>query len=280
MKTIKFYATFAIILLMCSCEKFVSETGKTSESEDDQNVVVNVSQNELVKKVCNKISFAFFKGDEKVGIISQGADDKDFGALHLSLSPGIYRVVAIGHNGTGNCTITTPEKITFTSNKVTDTFYYYGNIESKEGEKTSETITLKRAVAMLRLVIKDEIPAKAKKIKFYYTGGSSTFNAATGFGCVNSKQTEILDIHPNQQVYEVYTFPHEDGKKLQVTISVLDENDFIIASTTLPDVTVTKNYITKISGKLFKDISGEGTGDIDIDFEFDPEWAGETEYEF
>lgn len=280
MKTIKFYATFAIIMMMCSCEKFVSESGKTSESEEEQNVVLNVSQDELVKKVCQKVSFAFFKGDEKVGTISQSAADNDFGTIHLSLSPGLYQVVAIGHNGSGNCTITSPEKITFTSNKVTDTFYYYGKLESKEDEKTSETITLKRAVAMFRLVIKDEIPAKAKKIKFYYTGGSSTFNAVTGFGCVNSKQTETLDIKPNQQVYEVYTFPHEDGKKLQFTISVLDENDFTIASTTIPDVVVTKNYITKYSGKLFKDISGEGTGDIDIDFEFDPEWAGETEHEF
>ena len=97
---------------------------------------------------------------------------------------------------------------------------------------------------------------------------------------MNSKQTETLNITPNQQVDEVYTFPHDDGRKLQVTISVLDENDFTIASTTLTDVSVTKNYITKVSGKLFKEISGEGTGDISIDLEFDPEWAGETEYEF
>ena len=278
MKTFKFYA-MAAIMTMCSCEKFTTESAKTGESKE-QNVELQLSREEAVKKACQKVSFAFFKEDEKVGIINQGADDKDFGSIHLSLSPGTYRVIAIGHNGTGNCTITSPEKVTFTSNKVTDTFYYSGDLESKEGEKISETITLKRAVAMLRLVIKDEIPARAKKIKFYYTGGSSTFNPVTGFGCVNSKQTETLNITPNQQVYEVYTFPHDDGRKLQVTISVLDENDFTIASTTLTDVSVTKNYITKVSGKLFKEISGEGTGDISIDLEFDPEWAGETEYEF
>lgn len=280
MKTIKFYAMFAIMVMMSSCEKFISDSEKSSEKSETKNVSLQLSQTEKVKKACQKVSFAFFKGDEKIGAINQALDDADFGNIHVSLSPGSYRIVAIGHNGTGSCTITTPEKITFTNNKVTDTFYYYGTLEAKEDEKTTETVTLRRAVAMLRLVIKDKIPDNAKKIKFYYTGGSSTFNAVTGYGCVNSKQTEILDIKPDQQVYEVYTFPHEDNKTLKVTISVLDENDFTIASTTLEDVQVEKNYITQYSGKLFKDLSGGGSTDIDIDFEFDPEWAGEKDYEF
>ena len=60
---------------------------------------------------------------------------------------------------------------------------------------------------------------------------------------------------------------------------ILDKNDFTIATTTFSDVPILKNYITKYSGKLFTGLSG-GTGDIDIDFVFDPEWAGENEYEF
>ncbi len=278
MKTIKFYALLAITILMCSCEKFTSENGKTNEEKT--NVVLNLSKEELVKTVCKKAIFSFFKVDEKIGTVSQTTDDSDFGAIHLNLSPGTYRIVAIGHNGTGNCTITSPEKITFTNNKVTDTFYHYGTIEVKEGEKTAESITLKRAVAMFRLNIKDEIPATAKRIQFYYTGGSSTFNAVSGYGCVNSKQTETLDITSGQQTYEVYTFPHEDGKKLQMTITILDENGFTIASNTFTDVIVKKNYITKYSGKLFADNPTGSTSDIDIEFEFDPEWAGEDEYQF
>jgi len=280
MKTIKSYALLAIITMMCSCEKFTSESGKMSEEKENTNVALNLTKGELVKTVCKKATFSFFKVDEKMGTISQTTDDTDFGVIHLSLSPGIYRIVAIGHNGTGNCTITSPEKITFTSNKLTDTFYHYGTIEVKEGEKTAENITLKRAVAMFRLNIKDEIPANAKRIQFYYTGGSSTFNAVSGYGCVNSKQTETLDITPGQQVYEVYTFPHEDGKPLQMTVSVLNENGFKIASRTFDDVVIKKNYITKYSGKLFVDNPNGGTGDIDIEFEFDPEWAGEEEHDF
>ena len=97
---------------------------------------------------------------------------------------------------------------------------------------------------------------------------------------MNSKQTETLDLDPQQKVYEVYTFPHEDGKKLTVNISVLNDEGITIASATLNDVEITKNYITTYSGKLFGNISEGGSGSIDIDFEFDAEWAGENKYEF
>ena len=278
MITILFYAMFAISIFMCSCEKFTSEEESDKPISGEDNVTLDLSSKDLVKKACKKVTFGFFKDEEKTGTISQTSDNSDFGAIHLSLAAGTYEVVAIGHNGSGT-TISSPEKITFTSNKVTDTFYYYGTLDVTEGEKATESITLKRAVGMFRLAIKDEIPEQAKKIKFYYTGGSSTLNAKTGYGCVNSKQTEILDLVKNQQVYEVYTFPHEGDKKLTVTIDILDKNDFTIATTTFSDVPILKNYITKYSGKMFTGLSG-GTGDIDIDFVFDPAWAGENEYEF
>ena len=47
-------------------------------------------------------------------------------------------------------------------------------------------VTLKRAVGKFRLVVKDETPKTIKQMKIYYTGGSSTFDATTGYGCVNS----------------------------------------------------------------------------------------------
>ena len=277
MKTIKIYAMLTI-LTMCSCEKYSTEVTQDNRNKDS-NVSIELPQDGTVKKTCQKVSFGFFKDNEKVGAINQNAADADFGTIHLNLVSGIYQVGAIGHNGISSCTITSPEKITFTSNKVTDTFYYYGTLEVKSDESTSEVITLQRAVAMFRLTIKDDIPENAKKIKFYYTGGSSTLNAVTGYGCVNSKQTEIIDIKPEKKTYEVYTFPHADGKKLNMTISVLDENDFTIASTNFTDVQVTKNYITTYSGKLFTKTS-EGSGSIKIEFEFNPEWAGETKYNF
>lgn len=88
-------------------------------------------------------------------------------------------------------------------------------------------MTKKRVVAKFRLVVKDPTPEDVKTMKFYYTGGSSTFNALTGYGCVNSKQTELRSVkesaYTEESYYDIYTFPHdpEESKKLKVDISAL-----------------------------------------------------------
>ena len=165
MKTILFNAMLAITMMMCSCEKFTPEEESSKPIPRENNVTLDLSSKDQVKKACKKVSFGFFKDDAKAGIISQTSDDSDFGAIHLSLAAGTYEVVAIGHNGSGT-TISSPEKITFTSNKVTDTFYYYGILDVTDGEKTTESITLKRAVGMFRLAIKDEIQSRLRKLNF------------------------------------------------------------------------------------------------------------------
>ena len=49
---------------------------------------------------------------------------------------------------------------------------------------------------------------------------SCNFGATvTGYGCVNSKQAELRDIKTGTKIYEIYTFPHPDGKTLNNTLS-------------------------------------------------------------
>lgn len=110
MKTILFNAMLAITMMMCSCEKFTSEEESSKPIPGENNVSLEISSKDQVKKVCKKVSFGFFKDDAKAGIISQTSDDSDFGAIHLSLAAGTYEVVAIGHNGSGT-TISSPEKL-------------------------------------------------------------------------------------------------------------------------------------------------------------------------
>jgi len=67
----------------------------------------------------------------------------------------------------------------FPNNKVTDTFYYYGDLVVTT-EVQSYDLTLTRAVAMFRLVLTDdEMPSNVAKMKFYYLGGSSSTIALT-----------------------------------------------------------------------------------------------------
>lgn len=297
MKTKLMYFMLALIILLASCEKFVLDEPSTNANDGNANVKIHVlnldqqisdgnkmtvsrsGEQHSLSEICSRITFAIFENGEKLENITQTTADKDFGNVGFSLDEGEYQLVVIAHNGKGNCSMTSPEKVKFANNKVTDTFYYYGTFEVTE-EETDFQIPLKRAVAMFNLHINDEIPPEAKTIKFYYTGGSSTLDATTGYGCVNSKQTEELTLSATQKDYQVFTFPHEEEKKLKFTISVLNASGKTIESKIIDNVEVNCNYITTYKGNFFTGKwAGEGEAG-QITFQFDSEWEGETVHNF
>ena len=280
-------------LLFVSCEQPVTDdTGvDTDEPEvvDGMKVVFNVCNVETVpfgndgyeagtatdiSKLCTRIELAVFDGDNRQTVVRQTVDDAAFGHVTVELDEGTFTVVVIAHNGMGAATISSPEEIKFNDNKVTDTFYYCGDITV--GDETSYDLTLKRAVAMFRLVVKDNVPEKVNRMKFYYTGGSSTFDAVSGCGCVNSRQTEIRDVpdeaHSSESVYEVYTFPHSDGRTLNITVSALDASDGVVDERVFADVPVERNQVTQYSGDFFGESPGTGRS---FTFTIDGDWSQE-----
>ena len=229
---------------------------------------------------CARLSVAVFDEDDaKVGSTkSQKVGDANFGSVGLSLPDGTYTIVAVAHNGDGNCTITSPTKVTFPSNKMTDTFCYCGELVV-EGS-VSESLEMKRVVAMMRLTVTDAIPDGVARLKSYYTGGSSTLNPRTGFGCVNSKQTEYRSVIDDNgmpvSVYEIYTAPHEQNDILKLNITSQDaSNGDIDVFEPMENIPVTVNKITTWEGSLFGGGSSSG-GNIGITL--DTAWDGFINY--
>lgn len=224
---------FALTLI--SCEKFALEesvdTGETSESNG--NVTLQITEAEISH--FKRITYSIFRNGGKVKNVNQQSPSSTFGTATFALTEGDYQAVVIGHNGEGNATVSSPEKITFYKNKTTDTFCYYESFHVTEDNLRKE-ITPHRVTGMFVLHIKDAIPSTAKTIKFYYTGGSSTLNATTGYGCVNSRQTEEREMNPQQKDYRIYTLPHSDAKKLHIIITVYDQQGNTITKKDLKDV--------------------------------------------
>ena len=233
-----------------------------------------------ITELCSRLNIALFDADgTKVKTVAQKEGDANYGTVGLSLAAGTYRLVVIAHNGEGSATITSEEKVTFPNNKVTDTFYYYGDLVVTS-EKQSYDLTLTRAVAMFRLVLTDEeIPATVAKMKFYYTGGSSTFSPRDGYGCVNSKQTEVRPTAADG-IYEIYTLPHtEDDLLTKLTVTALDANDNIIQEKVFEDIPVTRNQVTRYTGSFFGNSGGE-TGSGDFHMTADPDWDSVNSFTF
>lgn len=281
----KRFTMFLLPLLCTSCFSPEAEINDGSGVSDPSAVPVtfSIGSVELIpfddfntrslSTLCSRMTLAVFKDGEKVKNINQLADSPTFGTFNISLSPGTYEAVLIAHNGLGNCSISSTEKITFASNKCTDTFYHYGTFTVSDA--STQTIDLHRAVAMFRLNTTDVIPAEVSKMQFYYTGGSSTFNAVTGLGSVNSRQTETFSVSSmigQTGQFDVYTFPHETSDVLKMTISAYNSSDDVIAERVYETLPVTINKITQSTIEFFGE-GGSAQGGFTINIPDEGEWS-------
>lgn len=284
----------AVLAMLAACEKPILDDGSVDGgSPGEANVVLHFTQSEGsdftadtraatdITDLCSRLNLAVFNADgTKVKTVAQKEGDASYGTVALSLAAGTYQLVVIAHNGDGSATITSTEKVTFPNNKVTDTFYYYGDLVVGS-EKQSYDLTLTRAVAMFRLVLIDEsIPASVAKLKFYYTGGSSTFSPAEGYGIVQSKQTEIRAVSEDG-IYEIYTLPHtEEDVLTKLTVTALDANDNTVKERIFENVPVVRNQVTRYTGSFFGSGGSGETGSGDFRMTADPEWDSINGYTF
>lgn len=322
----KTYVWLASLLLMLvatltSCEKFALDDSGTNSHDANANVIIHASvaknnstgtrsgdedfgdeeegdedgfdegdeevEGKPLEDYCSRLSIAIFDGEEKVKTLNLKAED-GYDDIGINLDAGKYRMVAIGHNGSGNCTISSPEKVKFYKNKMTDTFFYYGTFNVIDGEDTDNYILLNRAVAQFKVHITDAtLPAEAHSIKFYYTGGSSTLDAVTGYGCVQSRQTESFKLQEGKRDYSVYTFPREENKGLKMTINILDADAQSIKEYSKEGVPVKRNNITQthisIKDHTISDPDQKEDGDSgkgNLGFTVNPDWEGEIVVEF
>ena len=285
----KKFLFIALALLVAACEKPILDEDVVSMNE--ANVILHMTQYEQeafgnsgnraatraatdITELCSRLNIAIFDdGGTKVKTVAQKEGDASFGTVALTLAAGTYQLVVIAHNGEGSATITSTEKVTFPNNKVTDTFYYYGDLVVTS-EVQSYDLTLTRAVAMFRMVLTDdEIPSTVTKFKFYYTSGSSTFSPSAGYGCVNSKQTEIRTVADGVTTFDIFTLPHtEEDVLTKLTVTALDTNDNTVKERVFENVPVTRNQITRYTGSFFGSGGSGQTSDGTFRLTADPDW--------
>jgi hypothetical protein len=210
--------------------------------------------------------------------VNQEKSNASFGVAGFQLEEGTYQLVVVGHSANGNPTMTNPEKIQFTNTTgYTDTFLCYSEVSIGEDPVDYE-VSLDRIVALCRFVITDDIPAEVKKMQFYYTGGSGAFNAKTGMGSVNSKQTVTYDVTTvSEKQFDLYTFLHEPSDGIALKVTALDANGNELYNREF-DVPMQQNHITWLSGAFFSGSSSSSTTITGVTVNTD--WAGETHLTF
>ena len=231
-------------------------------------------------EACTRLNFLIYNTDgSRVKMVNQISSDKNFGTASFQLDEGDYQLVVVGHSSNGNPTSTNPQKISFTNAQgYTDTFLSSGDITIEAEDPLEVDVTLDRIVALCRFCLTDDIPADVHKMQFYYTGGSGAFNAYTGLGSVNSKQTVTFDVSDgSQKQFDLYTFLHELSDNIALKVSALDASGNVLYERDF-DVPMTQNQITWLSGTFFNGSGSSSTTVTGVTVNTD--WAGETHITF
>lgn len=278
---------FCILWTLAACQTISLEEEDIAPEKPNGNLVVSISQLEQTPfssitrsdqaDFCNRLNFAIYNPDgSRVKQTNQLLNEAGFGTAAFQLDEGTYQLVVVAHSSDGNPTMTDPSKIRFTNAQgFTDTFLYNDTITIGAEPKT-RTLTLHRITALCRFVIEGDIPANVSKMRFYYTGGSGAFNAATGLGSVNSKQDLKFDVTSGQREFDLYTFLHNQEGTIHLKVTALDAsgNEILLREF---DVSLTQNTITRYFGDFF------GGGDFKtsmIDINLNTDWDSEIKITF
>ena len=253
------------LLLATSCEKMIISDAALSDAED-ANVVVQVMSFEQQpfslsrtraesEAVCTRLNFIVYDEDGlRIRQETQQWDDSDFGTARFKLQEGRYFLVALAHSATGNPTSTDLHKIRFTNKTgYTDTFLFADTLVVGEEEVDCE-LQLKRIVSKVKFVFNDPLPERADSIRFYYEGGSGTFDAATGLGVVKSQQQQWFPVKADDESYDIYTIPRADSDKLKVLVTTYQTQGGkveILTEREVSDIPIRRNTITTCRGSLF-----------------------------
>lgn len=288
MKIIK-WLLVACLPIVVACEKPYVGEDVEPEASVPPNVIIRVNGFEQIPfdtrasvnitEVCSRINFVVYEGETKVKSIAQKAGDSDYGTLAVALPEGEYTFAIVAHNTDGTATVTSLDKISFKNNVIYDTFSYCEDLQVGDTPIVKD-IELRRVVAKFRLELLDEqLPAEVTQFKFYYTGGSSTLSALTGYGSVNSRQTVKMEVARNQHEFEVYTFPKTETGALKMTITALDAAENSIKEMVLENVPVQRNMITVYTGTFFDGQSAQ-SNQASFTMTADTAWTETSHYTF
>ena len=269
--------------VLAACEK--PEIPESGESKNLIVSVYNIEQEDFpaltratISQYFGRLNFAVYDSvGTRVKQVNQQRDDKDFGTAGFNLPQGKYKVVVVAHSSNGNPTMTDMAKIRFeNSDGFTDTFMSYDSVEIAE-DPVSLPVSIRRISTLCRFVLTDTIPSEVTKMRFLYTGGSGAFNAATGLGSVNSKQTEFFDVEVGKDStsYDLYTFLHDKEGTIHVQATAYNKKDDVLNDRTF-DIPLKRCKITKVTGQYFNTASSS----ITILIDFNPEWDGVDEISF
>ena len=146
---------------------------------------------------------------------------------------------------------------TATFPKVTDTFSYFLQLNINENTPDVQNINMTRAVALLKIIAKDDIPPDVSRLKIclskYYPSLDVKSISANGSAesIDRSFQYDSSHIGTKGSTYSIYTFTPTNGYTTDIIIQSIDKQGNIMHSIDMEDIPLNLNQQTILSGDIF-----------------------------
>ena len=205
-----------------------------------------------------------------------------FGVFTANLQVGTYTMVAVGYPYTEGdvFTLTSPTEAAFTSERPRETFCATQSVTVTSASPLDLSVTLNRICSRLTIKSTDNRPAGIASIRTTYAKGDKAFNPTTGLALSDAGFTQTNN--PSAAVgatITVSSFPFltsadNEEEKMNVTIEVLDADDNVLITHTVPNVPFKRNRKTILQGNLFTASASTAA------FQLETSWLDENTIDF
>jgi hypothetical protein len=211
--------------------------------------------------VVGALTLAFYAYDgtkmyEATQLKSDASTFTNFGEFSLLLPVGNYTMVVIGRGvGTGDeFSVTSPTVAEYSSERARETFCKTQEVTVTSSTPLNLSVTLSRIIANLFVYSTDVRPAEASKIRTTYSAGSKRFNPTTGLATENTGFSLINN--PSTAVGKTisvmsFVFLATDEQTMTITLDVLDDDDNVLITKEIPNVSLKRNRKTILRGPVF-----------------------------
>ena len=181
----------------------------------------------------------------------QSSSDAMFGYPSLDLEYGSHRLYFVASRGADPSV--SGQVITWSS--VRDTFWSSLSLDVEPMTATSQSVSLSRVVARLRIAVTDAVPSGAAKLnvtpsQWYlgldYTTGEPSSSSSPSLG-VSIPSSYIGTTSLNASFYTVSS---TTMWQTDVAVAITSANDALLGSVLLPDVPFQRNHVTNYQGSV------------------------------
>ena len=233
-----------------------------SISMDDINdAPTRAAENPANTNIVGALTLAFYASNgtkmyEATQLKSDASTYTTFGAFSCDLPVGSYTMVAIGRYVSTNdeFSLTSPTEAAFTSERVRETFCKTQSVTVTSTAPLDLSVTLNRIVTQLFIVSTDLRPEGVSKLRTTYAAGSKSFNPTTGLAIGNAgfslTNNSSAAVGTTIEVKN-FAFLATDEQTMTITLEVLDEDDNVLITKEIPNVSLKRNRKTILTGPVF-----------------------------